>query len=216
MAQRLRALLHAIALLSALPASAQTGSVEGRLSVSIPGVELGDVGDLVVFLEGLNPALAAPVPSAVPRIEQKDARFSPAFLVVVAGQRVEMPNDDVIFHNVFSYSKPNDFDLGVYPRGESRGVTFRYPGLVRVYCSIHESMSASIFVVPSPWWTRVAPDGSFSIRRVPAGRWRLRAWSWRIPTLTREIDVRPRGATRVELALAQDGRVPASAAGSPE
>jgi plastocyanin len=210
----LRALLLAIGLVATARAHAQSGSVEGRLEVDLPGIELSDLGHLVVFLEAQGPQVSPPPPRTVPRIVQKEARFSPSFLVVVAGQRVEMPNDDLIFHNVFSYSKPNDFDLGVYPRGQSRGVTFRHPGLVRVYCSIHESMSASIFVVPSPLWTRAAADGSFAIRRVPAGRWWLRAWSWRIPTLTREIEVGP-GTTQVRLAVAEDDRVPAAPAESP-
>ena len=80
-----------------------------------------------------------------------------------------MPNDDVIFHNVFSYSTPNDFDLGLYPRGESRAKTFQYPGVVRIYCSIHESMNATIFVAPSIWHAVVGADGRVRDPRRAAG-----------------------------------------------
>jgi plastocyanin len=212
----LPALGLALALVAAGVAHAASGTVEGRIALSLPGLEVSDVGELVVFLEAEDALAAEPPPAAVPKIVQKDATFSPGFLVVVAGQRVEMPNADLIFHNVFSYSKPNDFDLGTYPRGVSRGVTFRYPGLVRIYCSIHESMSASIFVVPTRWWTRAAADGSFAIHDVPPGRWRVRAWSWRIPTLLREVDVAAGESTRVELELGQRSRAPAAPAGDDE
>jgi plastocyanin len=69
-------------------------------------------------------------------MHQREARFAPPFLAIAAGQSVAMENDDAIYHNVFSFSKSNDFDLGLYPAGESRTVTFRYAGVVRTYCSI--------------------------------------------------------------------------------
>jgi plastocyanin len=206
-------LLLALALaVAAADARAQAGAVEGRVALDLPGVDLASVGEIVVFVEPED-GRAIPAPRGAPLvIHQRDARFDPAFLVVVAGQSVQLPNDDLIFHNVFSFSKPNDFDLGSYPRGTSRNVTFRYPGLVRIYCSIHESMSASVFVVPTPWHALAAADGSFAIRGVPAGAWRLRAWSWRLPGASREIAIASGRATRVELALGESPVAPAAAA----
>jgi plastocyanin len=193
------AALVLLGLAGAGPARAQTGSVEGRVSIAVPGIDLASAGELVVFLDPTSGRVEPRVPRRRARIHQRDATFSPAFLVVTVGDTVEMPNDDLIFHNVFSYSKPNDFDLGTYPRGESRSVTFPHPGLVRIYCSIHESMSASIFVVPSPYWALARPDGSFAIRGVPAGSWQLRAWSWRLPTASTRIAVAPGRAARADL-----------------
>ncbi len=193
-------------------ALAEPGAVEGRVALDVRGVDLASVGEIVVFVEPED-GRAIPAPRG-PRlaIHQRGARFDPAFLVVVAGQTVELPNDDLIFHNVFSFSKPNDFDVGSYPRGASRSVSFRYPGLVRIYCSIHESMSASVFVVPTPWHARARTDGSFAIHGVPAGSWRLRAWSWRLPGASRAISVRTGRTTQVELALGESALSPAAAA----
>ncbi len=207
------ALLLALALAArASGARAQAGAVEGRVALDLAGVDLASVGEIVVFVEPEDGrALPAPRASAA-EIHQRGARFDPAFLVVVAGQSVELPNDDLIFHNVFSFSKPNDFDLGSYPRGASRRVTFRYPGLVRVYCSIHESMSASVFVVPTPWHALAAPDGSFTIRGVPAGSWRLRAWSWRLPGASRQVTVAAGRTAQVDFALGESSLTPTAAA----
>ncbi len=203
-------------LLSPQAAPAQTGTVEGRVSIGVPGLNLGSVGELVVFLDPEDGRVRRRPPARRARITQRDATFSPAFLVIVAGETVEMPNDDLIFHNVFSFSKPNDFDLGIYGRGESRSVPFPHPGLVRIYCSIHESMSASIFVVPSPHWALADPDGSFTIRGVPAGRWQLRAWSWRLPTASARISVVPGRAVRADLELGSRGLLTGSAPRGPE
>jgi plastocyanin len=145
------ALLTALAALAlgALTAGAARaeGVLRGRVTLDLPGTALADLGPVVVYLDG-DGAAKAPA-GATPAVHQKDARFAPAFLAVGVGQNVSMPNDDRIFHNVFSYSKPNDFDLGLYASGESRTVPFRHPGLVKLYCSIHESMNGAIFVAPA-------------------------------------------------------------------
>jgi plastocyanin len=198
--------LAALALVAALtpPAAGQesaTGRVRGRLSLELPGVRLADAGPIVAFLEPIDGTPAPAVPAETPKVYQKDARFSPPFLVIAAGQSVSMPNDDAIYHNVFSYSAPNDFDLGLYPAGESRTVKFRYPGLVRTYCSIHESMSGTIFVAPTRHFAMVAPSGDFEIRNVAPGRYRLQTWCDRLPAASREIEVRAGHGAPVELRI---------------
>jgi plastocyanin len=178
----------ALALVCATPAWA--GEVRGRVGIGVAGASVEDAGPIVVYLEsaGAQP-LHFELPSHPLELHQKDASFSPSFLVIAAGEAVVMPNDDVIFHNVFSYSTPNDFDLGLYPRGESRTKTFQYPGVVRVYCSIHESMNATIFVAPSIWHAVADAKGDFVIRDVPPGKYRLRTWNRRLPPATELVDV---------------------------
>jgi hypothetical protein len=112
-----------------------------------------------------------------------------------------MPNDDVIYHNVFSYSDPNDFDLGLYASGQSRSLRFQHAGLVRIYCSIHESMDGLIFVAPSRLFARPDPMGHYAISGIRAGRYRLHVWSERLPELIREVQI-DRGVSRtIDLTL---------------
>ena len=177
------------------------GEVRGRVTLRVEGVRLADVGPIVVFLEGAGGQIPADAPALTPSVHQKNATFSPGFLVVAAGQTVNMPNDDVIFHNVFSYSKPNRFDLGLYPKGASRSVTLRHPGAVRIYCSIHESMSGIIFVAPSRWFDVVRPTGDFALTDVPAGRYRLRTWSEKLPETSRTVEVPETGSVPVDLSI---------------
>jgi plastocyanin len=164
--------------------------VRGKVGVGVAGVSVEEAGPIVVYLEstGSEP-LHFPLPERPLEIHQKDASFSPPFLVIAAGETVVMPNDDVIFHNVFSYSTPNDFDLGLYPRGESRVKTFKYPGVVRMYCSIHESMNATIFIAPSIWHAVADAKGEFAIRDVPPGKYRLRTWNRRLPPASQVVEV---------------------------
>ena len=112
-----------------------------------------------------------------------------------------MPNDDAIFHNVFSFSKPNDFDLGMYPSGQSRQVTFKHAGVVKIYCSIHESMSGTIFVSPSPWFAVAKANGDFEIAGIPPGRHTLRVWNEKLPEATRSVTLDAGEHERVDIQL---------------
>jgi plastocyanin len=132
---------------------------------------------MVVILEAEKdgPRLS-PKPPVTETLDQKGARFDPDLVIVPVGSTVEFPNSDPIFHNVFSLSKAQPFDLGYYPQGQRRTVKFNTPGVVQVYCHIHANMYAAIVVTASPWFQKPSPDGSFSFSDVPAGRYRLTAW----------------------------------------
>jgi plastocyanin len=163
------------------------GTVAGRVRLAVDGARLSDLGPTVVFLEGQGARAGTSLERLA--IHQRNARFEPEFLVATVGQTVEMPNDDTIFHNVFSFSRPNQFDLGFYPSGELRTLRFEHAGVVKIYCSIHESMSGAILVTPSPWFDTASTAGHFRIEGVPAGRHQLTVWNERLPLVTRSVSV---------------------------
>jgi plastocyanin len=192
-------LLASLALCAAAARAEAPASVSGRISIGAAGVKLEDAGPIVVYLE----AVSAPAPKAGAgaEIRQHLARFEPGFTVVPVGAPVRMPNDDTIFHNVFSYSKPNDFDLGMYGSGDARTIRFDHPGLVRIYCSIHERMNGLIFVTPSALFATPSENGDYQIVGVPPGRYRLRVWSERLPVWTRDLELHAGEAADAEVRL---------------
>jgi plastocyanin len=126
---------------------------------------------VVVYLEG--PLASKPVTAV---LEQKGRRFTPDLVVIPAGSVVSFPNLDPIFHNVFSLSKPKSFDLGNYPKGQTRTVTFAKPGVVQVNCQLHSNMAATIVVTPNEWNTRPDGAGRFELKGVPPGKYTVVAW----------------------------------------
>lgn len=163
----------------------------------------------VVFIDG--PVAGAPAwsrPSAAV-IAQKDLRFSPSLLVVPRNTSVSFPNEDSEFHNVFSYSRAKRFDLGRYPKGESKRVIFDKPGIVKAYCEVHPWMRAAILVLESPCYAIVSRDGSFSIEGVPAGRYDLVTWN--IDAGSRKTVVDVAAGRTLELRIRLDGRSDAAA-----
>jgi hypothetical protein len=107
----------------------------------------------------------------------RTANFYPDFLVIPVGQTVALANNDRLIHSPFSISATKPFELGRALPGETRTITFERPGVVDLFCNIHDSMQAVIVVVPSTYYALLAPDGSFQVGGVPAGRYRLIGYS---------------------------------------
>jgi len=170
-------------------------------SVSADTQPINEFDRLVVMLEGGTSAPKAPVTAV---ISQKDARFEPDIVVVPVGSTVQFPNLDAIFHNVFSLSRAQKFDLGFYPQGQSRTVTFNHAGIVQVYCHIHANMYAAIVVTDSPWYEKPASDGSFSWSNVPAGHYRVVAWHKIAGLYKTEVDVPESGKVEVSIRIPVD------------
>jgi plastocyanin len=135
---------------------------------------------------------AEPVDSAPPRaprrftLAQKNKTFQPRVVAAPLGSTVDFPNNDGLYHNVFSLSGPQPFDLGLYRAGESRSRTFTAPGVYRVFCNIHPQMSAVIVVAPSAFVTVAETDGRYTLD-LPAGRYRVTAMSERASPVSVEV-----------------------------
>jgi plastocyanin len=158
----------------------------------------------VVWLEGVNmPATN----KKDPVMTQRGGQFVPSFLVVVAGQSVDMPNEDEVAHNVYSVSDAKSFNLGYYAKGELKAVTFDRPGMVDVLCLIHSFMRAKILVVPNPYYSLVAADGSFHIHNAPTGRFVLAFWGEGITSSVQEIAV-PAGSKPISVQLPAQNTAP--------
>jgi plastocyanin len=153
---------------------------------------------VVVYLEGRVGGPAAP---AQLEMAQEDTAFVPGVLVVPAGSQVHFPNHDPFFHNVFSYSSTQRFDLGRYPRGESKTVRFDEPGIVKIYCEVHESMRSAVIVTENPHHAVVGADGAFALEGIPPGVYKLSVWHVDLGTKTTEVRVAEGGTARVELTI---------------
>jgi plastocyanin len=136
-----------------------------------------DLPTAVVFLEGQFPKAptnAVPLTNAV---LQWGMQFRPALLPIQVGTAVAFPNGDDFYHNVFSYSKTKRFDLGRYRKNDRPPVeVFDTPGVVKLYCEIHQHMRGIILVLDTPCFTRTQTNGAYRLTNLPPGQYRLKAW----------------------------------------
>jgi plastocyanin len=181
-----------------LPKSHGPAVVNKRYQIVVKAGEVAiDPALAVVYLEGKF-AKPAATPSA--QMAQKDLAFVTPLLPVQIGTKVEFPNLDDTYHNIFSYSPAKRFDLGRY-RKEERPIPSQVcdvPGLITLRCDIHEHMRGLILVLDTPHFTTSKTDGSYRLTGLPAGNYKLKAWLSSKKTLERVVDLKSGGTLRVD------------------
>jgi len=203
--------LSAAAPLSAIAAPASPAPV--ALTVSVSGTVSGGgalgPGGAVLWLKKANGETPRPAPAHGKVISQRGKTFVPHVLVVPVGTRVAFRNDDPIFHNIFSLSKPNEFDTGLYKQGATYTETFRHPGAVQLLCNIHASMFGFVVVVDTPYYAESDASGAFNIKGVPPGEYELQVWHEAAakPTVER-LTVGAGGVRGLALRVGGDKRAP--------
>ena len=182
-----------------------TASVSGTVSGGGPQ----GPGGAVIWLKKANGETPHPAPAHGKVISQRGKMFVPHVLVIPVGTRVAFRNDDPIFHNIFSLSKPNEFDTGLYKQGATYTETFRHPGAVQLLCNIHASMFGFVFVVDTPYYAEAEASGTFNIKGVPPGDYELQVWHEAAakPTVER-LTVGAGGVHGLALRVGGDKRAP--------
>jgi plastocyanin len=186
-----------------LSVPAKAGSVSGKIRLAgVSGATnnqaAGEKENVVVWLEG---AQDSKPPETPVRISQRNLQFAPEFVVAVKGQKIEMPNDDDVVHNVYSFTGQNQFNLGLYGKGEVKAVTLEQTGIVDVFCSIHHQMHARVFVVPTRYFASSLPGRSFTLSDVPPGKYVLKAWHQRSRMMEKTIVVPASGSITADITL---------------
>lgn len=192
------------------PPARVSGSLQGRVDIRQPAgpaerrpgiAELGTAAPLelagtpraVVYLETAPRGAFEDRRQERQRIDQRNETFVPHVLAVTAGTLVDFPNNDSIYHNVFSLSKTKRFDLGRYARGRSKSVRFDRPGIVRVFCDIHSHMSAFVLVFSHPYFATTDGNGRYRIDGIPPGTYTAIAWAEGADGMSRTITVPAQG-----------------------
>ena len=197
-------------------ASSVTGRVQLKDSGDVLVRKKMDYSGVVVYLK---PAAMAPAPAAFPssskhaQMIQKNKTFVPHVLPIEVGTLVDFPNFDPIFHNAFSNYNGQLFDVGLYRPGSTRSVRFKRPGVVRVFCNIHATMSAVILVLDTPYFATTDRAGAFDLQGVPPGDYDLgvfheRATEQTLTALGRRVVVPTFPLPAVNIEISESGFLP--------
>lgn len=206
--------LSCLAVVYAADVSAQTGSISGTVTLEPPppprrtanrypgGASQAETVQRVPALVYVAGSAGSAAPSASrAEMVQQDTAFSPAAVFVPVGGTVDFPNADPFFHNVFSYSSSKRFDLGRYPQGQAKSVSFEEPGVVSVLCEVHDKMRGVILVTENRYHAVVAEDGSYRIDGLPAGEHRVVFWSVDHEPEEQSVTVAPGQAVLMDVEL---------------
>ena len=197
--------------LLAWPLSGAT--VAGRVDLAnAAGIPESDGSGVVVWLEPVS-GHVRDTPPVNATMAHKKKTFVPHVLAVRTGSKVSFPNLDPLFHNAFSNYDGQPFDIGLHPPHSAREVVFNRPGIVRLFCNIHPTMSAVIVVLKTPFFAVTGNAGAFSIPDVPAGEYRLQVFHERclaaaLQALERQITVESDNLALPRIAISEAGYLP--------
>lgn len=182
--------------MAAACAQAQEPALKAHVELTRSGRRVTDASKAVVWLTPIGATVEPPrqQPGKIPRLVQKDKSFHPSLLVVPVGGKVEFPNHDPFFHNVFSLFEGKRFDLGLYESGTTRVVQFDKPGISFIFCNIHAQMSAVVIALTTPYYAISDSRGELSIPNVRPGRYEMQVFHSAVApdalhALSREITV---------------------------
>jgi plastocyanin len=207
----LRSILSRLMLCMFLPgtvcASAQA-TLKAHIELTRNSHPLKDASQTVVWLTPIGATVEPPKQTQIPQLVQKNKMFHPSLLVIPVGGKVEFPNHDPFFHNVFSLFEGKRFDLGLYESGTTRFVQFDKPGVSFIFCNIHAQMSAVVVAVATPYYAISDAHGELSIPNVPPGRYALQLFHASVApdvlrALSREITVAADDASLGTFTLAE-------------
>jgi plastocyanin len=183
--------------LLAIAAPAFAGTIKG--TITQPHAKT--LADMVVYVEKAPGEFPPPKQHVV--MNQKNLTFAPHVLPIVAGTTVDFLNSDQVLHNVFTPDKcAGKFNLGTWPKGETRSYTFSQPGCTPVLlCNVHPEMEGFIVVLQNPYFAVTDKAGLFSIPNVPEGKYTVRVWNRKPLDGTKDVAVPKDGDAVCDIAL---------------
>lgn len=195
---------------TAVCASAQDTALKARVELTKNGHTLNNASKAVIWLTPVGGIAEPPrqKASGIPQLVQKNKMFHPSLIVIPVGGKVEFPNHDPFFHNVFSLFEGKRFDLGLYESGTTRFVQFDKPGVSFIFCNIHAEMSAVVIALATPYYAISDSHGDLTIPNVPPGRYEVQVFHSSVApdalrALSREITVAPGSTSLGTFALAE-------------
>ncbi len=175
------ALLLLVVLPTAAAGSEFTATVVDRAGQPVPGAVV------MIHPAGADKTARVDFPWQY-QVSQRDLQFEPNILIVPEGATVAFPNLDRVRHHVYSFSKPNDFELKLYGREDDRSQRFEHSGVVAMGCNIHDEMTGFVRVVDTPFAAKADADGRISIAGLPSGAARIVIWHPYLKTKTNELE----------------------------
>jgi plastocyanin len=178
--------------------SSEAGNIVG--TVKAKGVK--NSADAVIYIEKISGKTFSP-PKEHAKMDQKNLKFHPHVLPILAGTTVDFQNSDDVLHNVFSPDACADkMNLGTWPKGQSRSYTYKNPGCVTVMlCNVHPEMEAYVLALETPYFAVSAVDGKYEIKDVPAGKYDLKIWHEKLKAQIVSVTVPEKGDVTIDFEI---------------
>jgi plastocyanin len=179
-----------------------TYSEAGNIVGTVKAKGVKNSADAVIYIEKISGKTFSP-PKEHAKMDQKNLKFHPHVLPILAGTTVDFQNSDDVLHNVFSPDPCADkMNLGSWPKGQSRSYTYKSPGCVSVMlCNVHPEMEAYVLALETPYYAVSAADGKYEIKDIPAGKYDLKIWHEKLKAQVVSVTVPEKGDVTIDFEI---------------
>ncbi len=130
------------------------------------------------------------VPSQPVRYDQKGCEYLPHIQVMEVNQPLTIYNNDPVMHNIHPLARVNtEWNRAQPPGSPAIDTKWAQPEFIPVKCNIHPWMHGYFVVLKTPHYAVTGPDGSFTIKGLPAGKYTLTAWQEQYGTKTQDVTI---------------------------
>ncbi|RLV59377.1 hypothetical protein D5018_12455 [Parashewanella curva] len=136
------------------------------------------LANMVVYLKP-SPSFdisAYPLPETPHIVRQKDKQFDPYIVVMRAGSKVAITNEDSISHHVYSAAGVKRFSIRMPKQSKSDVLTIDKAGEIALGCNVHDWMSSYVKVVDTPFYGLTDENGKVNFDDAPTGEYQLVVW----------------------------------------
>jgi plastocyanin len=177
-------------------------SYAGNITGTVKAKGVKNSADAIIYIEKIAGKTFNP-PKEHAKMDQKNLRFHPHVLPILAGTTVDFLNSDDVLHNVFSPDPCADkMNLGTWPKGQTRSYTYKTAGCVTVMlCNVHPEMEAYVLALETPYYAVSAADGTYEIKDVPPGKYELKIWHEKLKAQIVNVVVPEKGDVTVDFEI---------------
>ncbi len=140
------------------------------------------------------------VPKDPVTIDQQGCRYHPHVLGAMAGQTIEIKNDDPTTHNIHPTPKDNrEWNESQPPKAAPLEKTFaREEIMLPVKCNQHPWMKMYVNVVKTPFYAVTGDDGKYEIKGLPPGDYTLAFVQEKLGEQDQKVTLAPKDSKTVD------------------
>ena len=140
-------------------------------------VDNGKLAETFVRLANDSVKGEYPAPAKHGEIDQVDCMYTPRIQGVIAGQEIDIKNQDGTLHNVHTFKGTETWFNQAQPKGSPEiAKELEDTKIIKFTCDVHPWMRGLVVVSSHPFFAISGKDGSFTIDKVPAGKYDIEAW----------------------------------------
>lgn len=165
--------------------------------------EKGALANVVIYVKDDLGKYSFDRPATPVVLDQRGCMYDPHIICLMAGQKLEVRNDDQTTHNIHPMPKDNrEWNKSQAPGADPIEDTFARAELsIPVKCNIHPWMKSYVFVFKNPYYAVTSKSGTFELKGLPPGTYTIEAWHEKFGSTEQQVTLGPKESKAISFSF---------------